>query len=267
MKRLAIYWSVFTTAARIGFVDFFTIYTWKSWLFGWFLRLICQVAFFTSFGLLLGSHARERYIATGNVVVIACIEALAVVILTVAERSSGTLALQVAAPVNTVASYISRSVCCPAMGIFSSTLAFLIISAWLGLTLPFPRSIFVPVLIAVVAFSAYSFGLALGSIVMRLPSLQWLAVNISYLTLMTFCGVNVPVFYWPPPIRSVTQFLPLTHGLEAIRGLLAGAPAHAVWKGALLEALVGSGWLLLGAFSLTYAIRSSRRRGTIDLAS
>ncbi|WP_457032280.1 ABC transporter permease [Kitasatospora sp. P5_F3] len=267
MNALARWGGIVTTASRIGFRELVTFYTWRSWLFGWFLRLIAQVLFFGTIGMLSGSDDRVRYLAVGNAAVVVCIEAMVVITTTVRERGQGTLALQVAAPADFALTYLARGSYCLLVGIVSSTGVFTVAAVVFQLPMPFPEVLLVPCFLAVAGCSAYGMGTAVGALVLRRPGLQWLALNTGYMSLMTFCGVNVPVDYWPAPVAAVAELLPLTHALQALRDLLAGAPASTVLSGLGCEVLVGLVWTALGVVLLKQAVAGERHRGTIELSA
>ncbi|MFJ7261259.1 ABC transporter permease [Streptomyces globosus] len=258
---------VFLMATRIGFRDLAAIYTWRTWLFGWFLRLVTQVVFFTAIGVMAGSEARVAYIAIGNAAAVSCIEAMVVITATVRERNLGTLALQVAAPTSFVLTYIARGLYCLAIGTGSSTAVLFIVMPLFGIPLHLTTALLVPFFMVVVGLSSYCMGIAVGAIVCRSPATQWLALNLSYLSVMTFCGVNVSVSYWPSAIQYVAAVLPLTHGLEALRALIDGRPAETVMTGVALELLVGAAWLAVGVVLFKWAVAAERRRGTIELSA
>jgi ABC-2 type transport system permease protein len=260
-------WTAAAAAVRVGVADFKVMYTWRSWTFGWFLRLISQSVFFSSFGLLLHSTAILGYLVIGNSVVLACMEALAVIPIMNGQRDSGVLALEIAAPVGFPLIYLCRNIYCPVIGCLTSTITFFAINSAFGVPLHLPGGALVPFVIFVVSLSTYAFGFALAALVMWAPSLQPVITNVSYLALMTFCGVDVPVSYWPGPIRSIAYVLPLTHGLGAIRGLAAGAPVGLIWRGVLLEGLIGLGWVSAGMIVLTTATYSTRRTGSLELST
>ncbi|MGW2182451.1 ABC transporter permease [Streptomyces sp. NPDC001732] len=266
MRLISEWGGVFTTAARIGFREFSTFYTWRAWVFGWFLRLVAQVIFFGSMGLLVQSPERIRYMVIGNATAIVCIEALAVITSTVRERALGTLALQVAAPADYALTYLGRGIYCLVTGVVSSTAALFVAALVFEIRLPFPGLLLVPFLMLVTGASAYALGIAIGAVVMRFPALQFLALNLAYLSLMTFCGVNVPVDYWPGAVSAVTDFLPLTHGLHALRTVLDSGGRSDVLPSLVREIAVGGFWLLIGILLLKHAVTSERRRGTIELS-
>ncbi|WP_129286732.1 ABC transporter permease [Streptomyces sp. GZWMJZ-114] len=267
MRLISEWRGVFTTAARIGFREFTTFYTWRAWVFGWFLRLVAQVVFFGSIGLLVQSPERIRYMVIGNAAAVVCIEALAVITSTVRERALGTLALQVASPADYSLTYLGRGIYCLIVGIVSSTSVLFVAAAVFGLHLPFPGLLVTPALMLVTGASAYALGTAIGAVVMRFPAMQFLALNLAYLSLMTFCGVNVPVDYWSGPVSAIAQVLPLTHGLDALRMVLgSGSPAD-VLSSVGQEIAVGGFWLLVGILLLKQAVTGERRRGTIELSA
>jgi ABC-2 type transport system permease protein len=257
---------VLSRAARIGIAELAAIYTWRTWLLGWFVRLITQAVFFTAYGLLLGPDEQAWYRAIGNTVVLVCIEATVVIMATVRERNAGTLALQVVSPTPFALTYLARSAHLVAVGTASATAAFYLVALLFGVPLAWPEALSTPLFIAVIGISTYCFGLAVGSAVMRLPGLQWLALNLSYLTIMTFCGVNVAVSYWPVPLQALAQVLPLTHGLEALRTVLAAGPAGHVLTELGLELAVGAGWAAIAVLSLGAAVRRGRRTGSLELS-
>ncbi|MGW0522978.1 hypothetical protein [Crossiella sp. NPDC003009] len=46
--------------------DLRATYTWTSWTVGWLGRMLAQVTFFASVGLLLGSPEQTRFLVIGN---------------------------------------------------------------------------------------------------------------------------------------------------------------------------------------------------------
>ncbi len=254
-------------ASRIGFSDLASIYTLRTWIFGWFLRLVTQVIFFSLFGLLLGSAALADYRVIGNSSALVCIEAMAVVIAVTRERGEGTLALQVLAPSSFTLTYLARGICNLVVGVGSSTAAFVIAALAFQLPVVMPQALLAPLFLAVMGLTSYCFGLALGAAVMARPSLQWLAINVGYLSVMTFAGVNVPVGYWPRPVQAIAGALPLTHGLRAFRLLLNGGPPGTIALGLLEEVMIAACWLAVTIGLLTFAVGKGRRKGTLELSA
>ncbi|GAA1823778.1 hypothetical protein [Actinomadura chokoriensis] len=75
-------------------------------------------------------------------------------------------------------------------------------------------------------------------------------LNVAYGIVMTFGGVNVPVGVWPAPLEIAAHALPVVHGVDAVRGVLGGAPAGRVLPLLGAEALVGACWYAVAALSM-----------------
>jgi ABC-2 type transport system permease protein len=256
---------------RYGFLnamaDFRATYTWKSWSFGWLGRMLAQVAFFTGLGQVIGQPGGVRFLALGNALMVCVIDTMAVVATTSGERRAGTLSLIVASPANPVWVFVGRSVHWPLSGTATSLVALFGLGPVFGLSWPPGQILPVVALVLLTAFSTYCLGLFLAVLVLNVPRLRNVVSNAGYLAMMAFCGVQVPVGFWPPAVRAAAQAVPLTHTLAALRLVNAGAGAAAAWP-ALLAALTGAGWLLaaLGAFRWLVSV-PARRAGTLDFSS
>jgi ABC-2 type transport system permease protein len=255
----------FIAAARVGFRDMAAIYTLRSWTVGWFARLVIQVFFFSLFGLLLGSASYVHYRVIGNSAALMCIGAMPVVICVVRERQTGTLAIQILTPSSFTLAYLGRGICWLIIGIGSSTAAFIIAALVFQLPVAMPQALLTPAVLTAIGLTSYCLGVALGAVVMARPGLQWVATNVGYLSVMTFSGVNVPVSYWPKPIQAIASALPLTHGLEALRLLLAGGSYAAAGEDTAAELAVGACWLVIALLVMKLAVHKGRKNGTLEL--
>jgi ABC-2 type transport system permease protein len=251
-------------ALLIGFADFRADYSVVSWLGGWALRLVFQVAFFAGAGVLLGDHAVVRYLAVGNVIAVGIIESATPVLMLGWERLSGRLALLVAAPGNHVTALFARQGSAPVQGLLSSSVVFLVVWPVFGLRLPGLATLWLVPLAFATFVAVYCYGFFAGVLMIRHPSAGWASLNVSYLLLMVFCGVNVDPGFWPAPVTAATQLLPVTHGLAACRAVLNGAPVLRTLPQLGLEALVAAGWLAAGAVLLRRRLAAERRAGTLD---
>jgi ABC-2 type transport system permease protein len=256
---------VLSQSARLGIDDFRSVYTWRSWLAGWLLRMLAQVAFFGSIGLLVGSRAEIGYLLVGNAVVLVCLEATIVVISVSVERFQGTLPLFAASPASPMLVYLGRGLHWMGTGLATSAVTLTLLPPLFGLPLSPPRvAACLPVLL-VIAVSSYCYGSFLASLVARFPQFNWLALNVGYLAIMTVAGVNVPVDFWPGPVQAVANLLPVTHGLLAVRRLLDGGGLAAAAPQVAAELLVGAGWLAASWLSYRRFFRRSRVTGSFDV--
>ncbi|MFF7635954.1 ABC transporter permease [Kitasatospora sp. NPDC008050] len=251
-------------AARLGFAEYRSQYTLRSWFFGWGLRLIFQVVFFATIGTVVGDSHTVRYLAVGNILAVGTIESTSSVLSLVRDRRNGTLELLVSAPGDAITALLSRSLNNPVSGFASSMVVLLFIVPIFGIHLPGAAAVAIAPIVLLSCFSAYCYGAFIGAITMRFPNAGWGALNVAYLILMAFTGVNVPLSYWPAPVAAVADLLPVTHGLSALRGLLDGAPAGRVCAQLAAEATVAAGWLAAAALLLSVLIRHGRKTGGLD---
>lgn len=253
-------------SAVVGVQDMRAFFTWRSWLFGWVLRVVFQVLFFTLVGRYLGSPAATRYLLVGSAAVIVVLETMTVVTATAVDRFFGILPLLVASPGDYHLVYLARNVNTIVTGVTTSTISLLAGALVVGVDLSLPRVLLAVLLLAVGAVTTYLFGGCLGALVAKAARARWAAFNVGYLSLMACCGFVVPSGFWPLPVRVLAEGLPFTHVLRAIRGTLDGRPAGMVLGQLGLELVVGVGWFVAGRFAFRATVRLARRDGTIDLA-
>jgi ABC-2 type transport system permease protein len=250
-----------------GLQDAAAIFSLRTWLFGWFLRVVAQVIFFGFIGRLVGSHTLVSYLVVGNAVALTAQCCIFAVPSTTWERRTGTLPLLVAAPTTPLLVFMGRSLNWILEGLASSIGALLITAPLFGVTLPWPRALWVAPLLLVVALSTYLMAICLGALVLRAMDLRNVVSNLALHTIFALGGVNVPTSFFPAPLEALAALLPVTHGLTAIRGLLAGAPARVILSQAALEALVGLGWLILALLAFRALTEGGRHDGSIEFAA
>lgn len=257
--------AVVAHAAAAGAADYRSIFTWRSWLFGWYVRVLAQVTFFALIGRLLESEEQVRYLLVGNAVMLAAMQGLWAVNMVAWERATGTLPLLVATPSNPATVFVGRGAYLVADGTVSALGALVVAAALFGMPLPWPRVLLVVPLVLVVAIAAYGLGTFLGGVALRHRAVHGLVVNLAVVTLMAICGVNVPLDVYPDAVRRVAEVLPLTHGLQAVRGVVDGGPASAVAREAALEVAVAVVWLAAAFATFARMARRGRQDGSLDL--
>jgi ABC-2 type transport system permease protein len=148
-------------------------------------------------------------------------------------------------------------------GVFVSAFAFA--AGWLVLDVPVSSRV-LPALAGVTLLTAAScamFGLALGSVALRLRDL-WVGSNLAYYLMLLLCGAVVPLSVLPGWLATIARALPITHGIEAARELAAGTPLAAVAGLVAAEAVVAVAYGVLGYGLLRTFEREGRRRSTLD---
>ena len=267
MKRVVGTLRVVRHAVISGAYDYFAIYTLKSWILGWFVRVVSQVIFFALIGRLLESEDRTHFLLLGNAVMVAAMGGIFALNMTTAERANGTLSLLVASPSSPVVVFASRGLYIVADGIFSALLGLVVVAPLFDLALPWPRVLLVVPLVALVGLSAYCFSTFLAGVVLRKREINGLVVNTTIVTLMTMCGVNVPIDFFPAALEGVANVLPITNGLQAIRDTIDGDPASVIALNAAAETAVALAWLSLAVATFGRFVGHGRRDGSLEFAS
>lgn len=267
MTRVVDTWRVFRYAALTGFQDFRTEYSVVSWISEWLVRIVFQMIFFALIGRLVGADEHVRFLVIGNGVMLASMTVMFVVQSTTWERFTGTLPLLVAAPASPIVVFAGRSVEWIPDAIATSLAGLFIVAPMFGVDIPVMRVLLILPLLLLVTLTTYAFGLFLGSLVLRAMMARNLVANLGYSTLMALAGVNVPITYFPDPLQVVAALLPLTHGLQAIRAVVDGAPLASVGSDVLAEILVGVAWLALALASFRWLAEGGRKDGTIEFGA
>jgi ABC-2 type transport system permease protein len=244
-----------------------SVYTWRTWVFGWLARLLAQVTFFAVIARYVGGAETMRYALIGNAVVLVCLESMIVVVAMVNERAAGTLPLLAVTPTSHVPIYLGRGAHWLASGMTSSLIAWMVLPPLLRVPLPWPNALIAMPMIAVIGISSYCYGCFLSSLAIRWPGMMWIFLNLGYLPVMAFCGVNVPLSFWPGWMRAAAGLLPVTHGLSAIRSVLAGGPWPHVILLLAAEMLVGLAWVLIAAISIGRVLAKGRTDGSLEFGN
>jgi ABC-2 type transport system permease protein len=249
-------------ALLVGKQDFnWNRYTWFT---GWLIRILSQVAFFALVGKLLDSTTTLHYLVIGNAVASGCVTINIAIPATTWDRGDGTYPLLVVSPSSLLPALIGRTSIWALNGIATSSTAVLLSSLIFDLSLPWPQALLLVPLVALTALSVYAAALLMGSLVARAPRARNIFNFAATTMVLTFCGVSVPVSFWPQSVQAIANVLPLTHGLEAIRLLFDEASWQSIAEAASLELIVGLCWLGATILLIDRLVDGGRRDGSID---
>jgi ABC-2 type transport system permease protein len=255
-------------SAVIGVAELRALFTPSEWFCGWLLRVLVQALFYGLLGRAIDSQVQVSYLIIGNCVLLIGQESLFVVLSAVLERTQGTLLMLAASPAGAANVYMARGLQWIVSGTFTSTVAIFTLPPLLGVHLDQVRVLAAVPLIVVCGLSVYAYACLLAAIAVDKPSATWIVFNLGRLVIAMLAGVNVPTAFWPQPLRAVTEFLPFTHGLQAIRGVLAGtAGAGQILTDVGEELLVGAAWLTAALLLYRWLVARARHRGTLDIGS
>ena len=245
-------------AAVIARVDMAASYSWKTWLFGWLVRLLCQMVFYSLVGVLVGDPEYTLHIVLGAAVMTCVAETMMATASTCWDRLQGTMGLLTASPVEPGVFYFGRSLQWPASAAVTTSIALLTVPPFFGITWTWWQ---VPVLVGIVVLtclSTYCMTMLIASFALTHVEARNIISTMCTPTVIAISGAMVPVEFWPAPVQWVSQVLPVTHGLAAVRAVEAGAPAAAVLASVGLMLLAAACWLSLALVSFRQVFARAR---------
>jgi len=259
--------AVVRASAANAVADTRVIYTWRSWLFGWLGRMLSQVTFFTFLGHSLGAGGNTQFLVLGNSLMVCAIECLLVVASSAWERAAGTLGLLAAAPGEVGLVFFGRSLLWTVSGAGTSLVSLLVLGPLFGVRWSVAEIPAVVGLVLVTALTTYCFGLFLAALVIQARSIRNLVTNVTYLVMMSICGVEVPVGFWPPAVGDLAEVIPLTHSLAALRVVAAHGTASQALTETAFALLLGVGWFIVAIVAFRLTVRRGGVTGSIEFSS
>lgn len=263
-ERLRSAWRVFWYGGRMSY----------GMLFNWarpsiyIPTLIGGPTFQLLFFAALGSYATNRspaYFAIGNAVQVSAIAGVFGMTMAIAnERWFGTLPAILATPANRVALFAGRFMPFVLNGLLVSLYAFALGFVFLGVRLAPGSLAVVGLALLVTVFACTAIGALQGAISLRLRD-GLFGANLVTMSILLFCGVNIPMNELPGWMQVVGNLLPFTHGLEAVRQAADGAGLGQVGGLIATEALIGIAYAVAAFALFVYLERSARANATLDV--
>jgi ABC-2 type transport system permease protein len=222
-----------------------------------------QILFFVYLGRATGVGSTSFFVV-GNSIQICSMAGIYGMTMAIAnERSFQTLSPILATPSNRVALFLGRGLPVLITGLQTCLFGFLVSALILGFRPSLGEIPGLALAVLVTSASCTGFGMALGSIGLRVRDV-FLVSNIAYFLMLLICGVEVPIGRLPFFLRDLAQVLPLTHGIAAGRLVADGHGLGAALPDIGLELLVGSVWAVIAYLLFAYFERSGRRSGVFD---
>jgi ABC-2 type transport system permease protein len=258
------------TNARIFFVGGLLSYrSLFDWLSPWILvpsllvSPICQVLLFAYIGRGAGVGNDEFYVI-GNALSYAAIPCLFAMGATIeGERWGQTLGIVLATPARRIPLFLGRSLPVIVNGWFVAIVGILAGVVLLHTSIPARSWPALLVAVAVASTSCTGLGLAMGAVTLRVRQGAVFG-NVLFCVLLVFSGVNVSLDQLPTWMARIGSWLPLSHAIEAARGIADGESLVEV-GGLLLDELgIAVLYAVLGLVLLRFFEDESRRRATLD---
>jgi ABC-2 type transport system permease protein len=222
-----------------------------------------QILFFAA----LGSYATgmdPEFFAIGNAVQVCAMSGIYGMTMAVAnERWFGTLPALMASPANRAALFGGRFIPFIVNGFLVSAYGFVLCWVFLGVRFDAATLGVMVLAMIVTAFACSAIGAVQGGISLRLRD-GLFGANLLVFLFLLFCGVNIPLDALPPWMQAVSQVLPFTHGLEAVRQAIDGATLAEVGNLIGIEFLIGMAYAIAAFFLFRWLERGSYRNATLD---
>jgi ABC-2 type transport system permease protein len=256
---------IFLTCAHASFTNMMADMPVYLFLGVYMPRIILQILFFTYLAKSAGGDSLAVFAFIGNLVHTGMMNAMFNTSDTIqAEKWNSTLEYLIAAPSNWVPSILGKSIASHVETMLRAILVCLIMIPLFKLNVsPLMLLRALPVMLAVI-FSASALGWVIGIISMPI---RWgnLILNTLTYTMIILCGINFPFSALPSAVQVIGNFLPVTHGLLAIRAIVAGASYSSVFPQIGMEILVGLAYAGLAWFLFGHGVRITRQRGSFQL--
>ena len=255
----------------------FAVGGWLSYraLFGWLnpylfviillVPSVTQILFFAYLGRAAGVEDDSFYVV-GNALVAAAVPCLFGMADTITdERRTHTLSLLVVSPASRIALFLGRAVPVAVNGAMVAAFAFVVGSLILDVEIPLDALGPLVVAVLVTAFACTGLGIVNASLGLRWRESALLSNMLLYFLLLA-AGVNVPLDLLPGWLSTIAQGLPVTHGVEAARELVAGSSLADVAPLLGAELLVGAIYATIGLFLVRLFEVEGRRGASLELA-
>ena len=250
-----------------GLISFRALFNWLSpWIYipSLLVAPIVQILLFAYMGRTAGVESDGFYVI-GNAVQYSAIPCLFAMANTVAgERWTQTLGIVLVTPANRLALFLGRSLPVVVNGFFVSMFSLVVGAFLLGVSIPSSAWLPLGLVVAIAAASCTGMGLANAALGLRVRETAVMS-NVLFGLLLIFSGANIPVDALPAWMEATARWLPLTHAIEAARGIAAGATLGDV--SGLIGRELGLG-VLYGAAGLV-ALRllevEGRRKATLEI--
>ena len=180
------------------------------------------------------------------------------------DRSSGTLSIVIATPINKALLFVARTIPHIVNGFITSIIGLLLGIVVFDLTITFNQFSILMCIWLVSVFAACSLGLILGSASLWTPSMHMLSNFLSSLLLL-LSGASYSFSILPSYLQSLAQAFPLMRGVELTKQLLNENNTSQLFPLLSQEFLLGCLYLIIGFIVIRFAERLARKAGTLEL--
>lgn len=255
---------VFRRAAYLSMYEYFGLYDPRAYVLTWIPRVVLETLFIGLVADFLGGRDLLLFALVGFAGYRTLHSTVAFTSTSVTgELFAGTIPLLVGSPTSPILVFTGRNLAWMFHGLTTGALTIMVAGV-LGLPLTLASAVGALIALASIEFSAYALGVFVGSVLLRFPGVGLMVSNLLGFTLFAIAGVTTPLTSLPPAIQTVALAAPLSHGLLALRELLARGDTATYLSLLLQELAIGLIYLTFAMLSFEFFLRQARRRGTLD---
>lgn len=256
---------LFLSGARTSWITYFVEITPITFVGLRIPRMLLQTLFFVLLARAAGGSELARFALIGNAIQIAVFNAmLSMVDIVDAEKWNNTFQYLIAAPSNWLPIMLGKSISSYGEAIFSAVVSFAVLIPLLDIPIELINLLrAIPAALVIIA-SASALGWLIGAIALPVRWGYAFGNWLAYL-MIVLCGVNVPFSSLPIAVQWLGKFIPVTHGLLAVRAIVDGATYSSTFSNLLIELAVcivyaSFAWLVFG-----WRLKVTRQMGSIEL--
>jgi ABC-2 type transport system permease protein len=251
----------------VGAADFRNFWpNWRFWVMAHVMRVATTAATWILLGRLLASEETVQFLLIGQIAIIGSqFTGWVVQAFTWDRMFVGIYPMLIAAPSSLVPIMLGRTLVWLLNGIATAVATLLVLVPIFDLPVTPGRLAWLLPALVLLCVSSYGFAFFLGTLINWIPRLRNVIQNAVVIVMAGICGVMVPIAFWPPWVQAVAQVLPVTHGLQSIRLMMAGRAPREFVAGFVVEAVVGMAWFVVGVVTLDRTVLAARRTGAVDL--
>ncbi|NIS79192.1 MAG: ABC transporter permease [Anaerolineales bacterium] len=264
MQKLRMNLRLFLQGAFFSYVALFRWLRPATYMASKVIMPLNQILFFSFLGMFATGSDDPSFFVIGNAIQLTAISGIYGVTMSVGgDRWEGTLAYLFGTPANRMALFVGRAFFHVVDGMLGVFLGLMWGILLLGLDVSQTNPVALVLTILVTTVSTSGLGLLMGCLSLITRNIFFIN-NTVYFLLLIFSGANIPLSSLPSPMRALSDFLPLTRGIEAARAIFAGGQLADVIPLLSGEIILGAVYIALG-YSLFRGFEfQAKRRGTLE---
>jgi ABC-2 type transport system permease protein len=264
-KKASLFYRVFIGSIMFGRKGTILWDSWEMWIMQILITPPAEMSFFYLLAISVYHDLGEaQYTVVGNAVQSMSFAAVfAVANITSQDKWQGTLQNLIVTPANRMALFTGRA----AFQIFMSAIimvsAFLFADFVFGISFAHADFLALGITVVLTSVMMISFGLLISSIGLFMRTAMIVANIFLFLTMLV-SGVNFPVSSLPVWLQPVSWAIPMTYGVLATRGAIAGASLLSLGTILLKEFVVGVVVLFVGYLLMKGFESLARKTGRLE---